>query len=293
MEGSKIKNVIIVILILLNGFLFLLVGGRRFQDSHSHETAVNSAIQIIRDGGVELDESTVPREMSLKRMQAVRDLDREKELAAGLLGGEVSVQARGGEVYRYQNGNGWIQFHSTGEFLAEFAPGAFPSDAETAQHGIGLLAALGFEGQVLENGVADGEGELLVRQSLGGVPLLGCQATLNYRDGSLVSISDGRRLLGTPYESGGESSLPVATALMRLYNGMKELGDIYNRLESITPAYTLTVSLSGPAQLTPVWYIKTDTGAYQMDTRTGQVSRVAEAGETAVLTDGQMVLTEE
>jgi len=28
-----------------------------------------------------------------------------------------------------------------------------------------------------------------------------------------------------------------------------------------------------PAQLTPVWYVKTDTGAYQMDPRTGQVSR--------------------
>lgn len=293
MEGTKIKNVVIVILLLLNGFLLLLVGGRRLQDSHSHETAVNSAIQIIRDGGVELDESAVPREMSLKRMQAVRDLGREKELAAGLLGGEVAVQARGGEVYRYQNGNGWIQFHSTGEFLAEFAPGAFALTGEAAQHGIGLLAALGFEGQVLDDSVADGEGNLLVRQSLSGVPLLGCQATLNYRDGSLVSISDGRRLLGTPYESGGENSLSAATALMRLYNGMKELGDIYNRMESITPAYTLTVGLSGPAQLTPVWYVKTDTGAYQMDTQTGQVSRVAEFGELAMLTDGQMVVVEE
>jgi len=65
---------------------------------------------------------------------------------------------------------------------------------------------------------------------------------------------------------------------MRLYNGMKGLGDIYNRVESIAPAYTMSVSLSGPARLDPVWYVKTDTGSYQLDTRTGQVSRLGMVG---------------
>ena len=285
MEGAKIKNIIIVILLLLNGFLLFSVGGRWFEDSHSHEAARNSAIQVIRDSGVALEESAVPREMSLGAMQAQRDLARENSLASGLLGSEMMVEALGGDVYRYTSDRGWIQFHSSGEFIAEFEPGVFRATGETARHAAGVLETLDFDSQVLEDKTADGAGSISLRQRLGDVPLLDCQATVHYRDGSLVSITQGRRLLGEPRQTGGEEAMSMATALMRLYNGMKELGDIYTRIESITPAYTMSVSLSGPARLTPVWYVKTDTGAYQMDTQTGQINRAGSVGGTVVLAD--------
>lgn len=272
MEGSKIKNIVIIILLLLNGFLLVLVGGRWAQDTQSHDAARSSAIQVIREGGIQLQEADVPREMTLGAMEARRDVSTERALAAGLLGEGMTVEARGGEVYRYHSPLGWVQFHSTGEFLAEFEPGAFVPDGLTTQeHGANVLARLGFEAQLLED---DGEGAVSFRQLVDGVPLLGCQATLNYRDGSLVSITGGRRLPGQPQPAGERESLSVATALMRLYNGLKGLGDIYNRVESIHPAYTMRVGLSGPARLDPVWYVKTDTGSYQLDTRTGQVSRL-------------------
>jgi len=284
-EGAKMKNIIIVILLLLNAFLLFLVGGRWFADSHSHEAARNSAIQVIRDSGVVLEDSAVPREMLLNAMQAQRDLAQENSLASGLLGSEMTVEALGGDVYRYTSDRGWIQFHSSGEFIAEFEPGVFRATGETARHAVGVLEMLGFDSQVLEDKTADGTGSISLRQPLGDIPLLGCQATVHYRDGSLVSMTQGRRLLGEPYQTDGEDAMSVATALMRLYNGMKELGDIYTRIESITPAYTMSVSLSGPARLTPVWYVKTDTGAYQMDTRTGQISRAGGVGAAAALTD--------
>lgn len=291
MEGTKIKNIVILILLLLNGFLLFLVGDRWFEDSHSHETARNSAIQVIRAGGVELEEAAVPRAMTLEHMQASRDLALECGLAAELLGSTVSVEARGGEVYRYYNGNGWVQFHSTGEFMAGFELSVFPlAGQETIQHGADVLRRLGFDGQMLENTVTDGDGSITFRQSWKGAPVLGCQATLNYRDGSLVSITSARRLLGEPHHGTGEEALPVASALMRLYNGLKELGDIYTRIDSIAPAYTMSVSLSGPARLTPVWYIRTDTGTYQMDTQTGQLSRL---GSGAVTADAQVLVPEE
>lgn len=292
MEGTKLKNIVIIILLLLNGFLLFLVGGRRMEDSHSHDAARGSAIQIIREGGIALEEADVPREMTLGSMQARRDLAGENELAAGLLGKGMSVEARGGEVYRYTSPRGWLQFHSTGEFLAEFEPGAFPLNGEEApRHSAQLLAQLGFDAQLLEDAVTDGEGGISFRQTVDGAPVLGCQATLNYREGSLVSITGGHRLPGQPHPTGGESTLSVATALMRLYNGLKGLGDIYNRIESITPAYTLSVSLSGPARLEPVWYVKTDTGAYQLDTRTGQLSRSSAFGAAAVTADAEVEAT--
>ncbi len=279
MEGTKIKNIIIIVLLLLNGFLLVLVGGRWAQDTQSHDMARESAIQIIRDSGITLEDQTVPREISLPGLQAQRDLDREHAVAAKLLGAAITVEARGGDIYRYQSERGWLQFHSTGEFLAEFEPGAVAAGEEDeVRHGTRLLAELGFEAQVLERG----DKSITFCQMVNGAPVLGCQATLNYQEGSLVSIAAGRRIPGRPDFGEKGSAVSVATALMRLYNGLNELGDIYNRIDSIEPAYTLSVNLSGPAQLTPVWYVRTDTGAYQMDPRTGQVSRV---GSAAMLAD--------
>jgi len=281
MEGGKIKNIIIVLLLLLNGFLLVLVGGRWAEDSHSHELARNSAIEIIRAGGVRLEEKTVPQDTQLPALQARRDLVRETELAAALLGGPVSVEALGGEVYRCSNENGWIQFHSTGEFMAELEEGFFPLDQEAARHGAGLLAGLGFDSRVVEDTVENGTGSVTLGQVLGGVPVLNCQAVLRYRDGELVSIAQGSRVPGETAAAAGEENMSVATALMRLYNGLKELGDIYTRMESITPAYTMSVSLSGPAQLDPVWHIQTDTGTYEMDLHTGRIGRLGSAAMAA------------
>lgn len=277
MEGGRIKNIVIVILLLLNGFLLVLVGGRWAEDSNSHEAARSSAIEIIRAGGIQLDEETVPQSKCLPTLQAQRNLSQETELAAALLGGAVSVEALGGEVYRCHNENGWIQFHSTGEFMAELERGVFLGTEDAVRHAGSLLAKLGFESRELENTVEQGTGRVTLGQVQDGAPVLNCQVSLHYRDGALVSITQGRRVPGQAVRADGEETMSLSTALMRMYNGLRELGDIYTRIESITPAYTMSVSLSGPALLEPVWYIKTDTGTYQMDLRAGQISRLGSA----------------
>lgn len=280
MEGAKIKNIVIVILLLLNVFLLFLMGGRRMEDIQSQETARLRAIQIIQDSGVTLDEAAVPREMTLASRHAVRDLEREIGLATALLGGPVTAQARGGEVYRYYNHAGFVQYHSTGEFTAEFEDGYAPAEqGMEAEHALGILALLGFDGDVVEDTVAQGTGTVTVRQKLEQTPVLSCQASVNYDDGWLVSITGGRRIFDQVEKKvTGESSITVATALMRVYNGLKDMGDVYNTIEAITPAYIMSVSLSGLAKLTPVWYVSTDIGAYQLNTQTGQFSRISGFG---------------
>ena len=281
MEGGKIKNIVIVILVILNGFLLFLVGGRRMETTHSHESARSSAIQIIRSGGVQLEEEIVPEHAELPALQAVRDPEWEKNLAAAVLGADVSVEALGGEVYRCRNQNGWIQFHSTGEFMAELADSAFVLTGEAAQHAVTMLTGLGIESRVLADTVVNGTGRVTLGQMVNGVPVLDCQAVVHYRDGALVSITQGRRLPGVAQSARYRETMSVSTALMRLYNGLKELGDVYTRMEEITPAYTMNMEISGTARLDPVWYVKTDTGAYQMDLCTGQVGRLGAAAVTA------------
>lgn len=276
MEVSKLKNIVIVILVLLNLFLLVLSGGRRMQDARSREQARAAAVAVVQNGGVSLDEQIVPTAMNLLPMTAQRDLKTERQQAEALLGGEVSVEARGGEVYRYSNAAGWLQIHSTGQYSAQLNPGAALAEQERPEnHAAALLARMDIQSRVVEDGVSDGQGEVLLNQTLDGAELLDCQVTVRYEDGCAVQISGSRRLLGQAQRAEG-TPVTVATALMRLYNGLKDMGDIYSAIRRITPAYILSAEGAGSVRLTPVWQVETDTGVYRLDTLTGALTRTGD-----------------
>lgn len=278
MEGSKIKNIVIVILLLLNAFLLALSGGRRLVDARSQDQARTGAMEVIRSNGVALEDSVVPKSMGLRPMRASRDVERESALAARLLGDGTTREHRGSEVYRYRNDSGSVQFHSTGEVAARLDTGLYPlGDQDPGQHAVSVAALLDCHTRVVESTVSGGTGTVTLVQTLQDVAVLDCQLVAQYRHGQLESLQ-GMRLIGKAESLEGDIPITVATALMRLYNGLKELGDIYSGIESISPAYSLSVERSGAVRLTPVWSVRTDTGDYVLNTMTGQLERAAGIG---------------
>ena len=281
MEGSRIKTIVIIILALLNGFLLVLSGGRRLEDARSQERARTDAIEVIHSNGISLEEEIVPKQMELRPMQAARDPIRESAFASELLGTEVTGEHRGGEVYRYANASGSVQFHSTGEVLVQFEPGLYPLEGEdAAEHAAAVAALLDCRTQALESSVENGTGTVVLVQTLEDVSVLDCRLTAHYVDGDLLRLQ-GVRLPGRSVTLEAGSPISVATALIRLYNGLKEMGDIYSEIESIQWAYSMELERSGTVHLIPVWKVRTDTGDYLLDTMTGRLSRAAGFGGLA------------
>lgn len=265
------KNIILAILAVTNLALLVLVGGQAIQGSRLLSRAREDSIQFLRNRGVEVDESAIPQSMELRPQVAERDLEGEEKTAAALLGSPVTAESRGGEVYRYYNRNGSVQFHSDGTFSAQLEPGAVPLEGKRAEGCAGLMERIGFQGEILS-----GEEEGLVfRQTWKGVPLFTQQVTLECRNGELSAITAGRLIVGKPQADPARETLTVATALIHFYNGVGALGDVCNRIDVIEPGYVAAASLSGPIVLTPVWRVTTDTGAYQVDLVTGGVTRVS------------------
>lgn len=282
MEVSKLKNIVIVILVLLNLFLLMLSGGRRVQDVRSREEARRAAVEVIRSGGVTLDEQIVPTQMDLVPLTAERDLKTELLQARALLGGDVDMQARGGEVYRYTNDAGWLQVHSTGQYSAQLnAQPPLAENEQAQERAVAVLARLDIQSRVVECYTADGQRVVVLDQTLDGVPLLDCRVTVTDTAGGELVISGGRRLLGQAERAGGDP-ITVATALMRLYNGLNDMGDVYNTIKSITPAYAISSEGTGSMRLTPVWQVETDTGTYRLDTLTGALTRTGDLSRQTV-----------
>lgn len=278
MEGSKIKSIVIVILLLLNGFLLVLSGGRRLEDAKSQDQARTDAMEAIRGNGITLEDDVVPKSVELFPMQASRDTQRESTLAARLLGEGTTREHRGSEVYRYENEAGSVQFHSTGEVAARFYADLHPlADQDPGQHAVTVAKLLDCETRVEDCSVRNGTGTVTLVQTVQDVPVLDCRLVAQYEDGRLESLQ-GTRLPGKWEELEGDTPITVATALMRLYNGLKKMGDIYSGIESITSAYILRVEYAGSVRLTPVWSVHTDTGSYVINTMTGQLERAAGIG---------------
>ena len=260
MAWPKIKNIIILMLLVTNLCLLAFVGWREIRDWQLQDKALEQAVSFLAERGIQVDERIVPRSAELPPMGMERDLEEEQTLAAALLGDGLTREERSGEVYVYAGERGLLQCHSSGEFWADFQSGAFPvpEGAEMAEHALGTMELLHFQGEVVSSAGNAQDGSVTLRQLWNGVPVLPCRATLVYEGGELKRIEGGRRLTGTPQTTAG-TPITATTALMRFYAGLSERMDICSEVREIEIAYTLSNALGGPISLIPVWHITTDT----------------------------------
>lgn len=280
MAWPKIKNIIILMLLVTNLCLLAFVGWREIRDWQLQDKALEQAVSFLAERGIQVDERIVPRSAELPPMGMERDLEEEQTLAAALLGDGLTREERSGEVYVYEGERGLLQCHSSAEFWADFQSGAFPvpEGAEMAEHALETMELLHFQGEVVSSAGNAQDGSVTLRQLWNGVPVLPCRATLVYEGGELKRIEEGRRLTGTPQTTAG-TPITATTALMRFYAGLSERMDICSEVREIEIAYTLSNALGGPISLIPVWHITTDTEIYELNTLDGSLA-AAGAEET-------------
>lgn len=274
MEWRKLKNIILLILLALNLALAGLIGGPALSDDYRESQAGREAVAFLEQKGISLGGIVLPNPADLEPLSVTRAREEEARLARQLLGEDAVQEARGGEVYRYTSALGVVQFHSNGSFWAQLARDTFPVGDDPAQAARELLEKLEFSGQTVPLEGA-GENTLTVRQLWNGAHLFNQQATVLWDETYLMEITGGRRLYGTPAADESRQTITLATALVDFYNGLNQLGDVCSRIDEILPGYLSATSLTRQMELTPVWRITTDTGAYQLDLVSGGVQRVS------------------
>ena len=244
MEWPKLKNIIILILLLLNGFLLVLVGMRYTESVQYERAALEQTLKVLEGQGIQADGAA---------------LAPAGELAPRSYCEGMTISGRAG-----------------GELSAALADGPEQRTSDPGRHAAALLRDMGIRAEQTGVTQEDGWTRVRFRQSWDGVPLFSCEAQFAYRDGRLQTVQ-GTLLAaqGGEKEDGGVMALP--TALMRFSEEIAATGDVCSAIQSMEPGWRGTVQpLSGGVRLSPAWLVTTDTAQYYLDCATGALTRITD-----------------
>jgi len=276
MEWRKLKNLIILILLTVNGFLLVLVGARWEESARYERSALEQTVQVLERGGVQVDIEAVAPADGLTPMAVERDVEREARLVRALLDEEVRGDNQRGGLYLYRGALGEVSLRAGGELSARFLQDDHWRTDHPEDHAASLLEKLGVEGVQTGRTEQGGDVVLRFRQSWNGAPVFSCEVEFVYRDGYLTTLR-GALLMAAGGTAEAGQALELPTALMRFSEGMGAAGDVCSAIRSMEAGYRGTVqSLSGGVRLAPVWLVATDTANYYLDCVTGALTRLAE-----------------
>lgn len=277
MEWRKLKNLIILILLLVNGFLLVLVGSRSREAAQYERSALEQTVQVLENSGIAVDRSAIVPADGLSPLSVERNLEQEVGLARALLGEDAQGDNQSAGVYLYRSALGEMSMRAGGELSADLSGGPDqPAGGSLERHAAGLLKKAGIDGE--QTGVTEEDGwtRIRFRQLWNGVPVFSCQVEFAYR-GEVLSSVQGTLLTAQSGTAEAGQAMTLSTALMRFSEEIASTGDVCTRLRSMQAGYRGTVqSLSGGARLSPVWLVTTDTASYYLDCVTGSLTRASD-----------------
>ena len=259
MEWSKLKNIILLLLVSVNAFLLILVGVQESRAARYEEDTRQAAVRVLEQSGITFGPERVPQEAGLSPLTVTRDRESEAIVAQTLLG-DVSREGENDVRHRYSSVQGTAEFSMNGTFSVRFQPGAWAKEHERSYEDASQSCQerIDFQGTLIssESGERPGQTVLTYYQNWEGTPLFSCQVTLLWQDDTLLRME----------------TLSAATVLVRFLAGVTEGGFVCSRIDEMNAGYLIVSGTTRPVELTPVWRITTDSGAYYVDAITGELS---------------------
>lgn len=265
MERYRLKNIIILILALLNvcllGILSMRVSAELSSRRQAREQLVSlfAAAEMTLDAGLISDE-TPPASLTLTRDEAV-----EQAIAAYLLGGTPARTDQGGGLFSYTGEYGGAQFRSNGGFDAVCDRSLEDPEAFCRE----FCKTYGYE--ELTVSLENGTGTVSAVQYYQDYPVVNCTVTFTLENGAL------KRTIGTHLPDSAamaashEVPLSALSALTAFYNTIRE-GAVGTAVTDVYLCYELQSTTTALMTLAPAWCVVTDTASYYVNCISGTVT---------------------
>lgn len=268
MDRYLLKNIIILILVLVNGFLLGALILRHSASSQAQHQVEDQLVALFAADGMELSPDVISKETPPATLSLARDVERERAAAAFFLGSPVPAGDQSGDTCTYSTPAGVARFRSNGGFDIV---GSLASGEEAKDLCRRFCKAFSWaEPQFSLD--KNGTGTAVAACFHGKLPVFNCTVTFTFDRGTLLTVSG--TLLPESGTTASESRKPLsaAAALTAFQQARRESYMVVSAVTGMEPGYALQGSTASALSLTPMWRIATDTADYYVNCITGTVS---------------------
>lgn len=268
MDTRKIKNFIVLVLLIVNAILLAVVLTDAVRERGLSSGAVEGVADILAANGIDVSPEADLSERSLAVVEMRRDTGLERQLAENLIG-ECSVSDLGGNILHYVGQNGQANFRGTGSFEMQVYDGPNEGDPLDTARRCARELGLDTAREPLDYDIDERlSGTVELACSYGGSRILNCRVSFTFGSGELMMII-GTRSPDTAVSESDVKLLDVPTVLLRFLAIVTESGRVCSSLDTLELCYSMTATAAGEAQLVPVWRIGTDAGDFFINAVTG------------------------
>lgn len=262
MNTSKLKNIILIVLVLLNAFLLSMLLSDRAETRRGRESAAQTLRDIMAERGVTLSGDVELELRAPAGCTVVRDMDDEKKLMRSLLG-DCSQEDQGGHIYFYPGKRGQASLRGTGEMDLLFEG----LGADTMGNAEKTLKKL-FKKAGWEINTDGFESSAEFYCTWDGFTVYNAKLSVDL-SGQSIQLISGTRVFDRAAEVSDAQRMDCTSALMRFLGVMEEEGYVCSRIESVQAGYIMSVTMPGECSLRPVWRVDTDTGSVYINAVSG------------------------
>lgn len=277
MDSVKVKNFIILVLVIVNLALLVVVVRDNMRGSEQRRDAIEGAAGILSGYGIGVSEDADLSEREASVYSLSRSEGMEQQAAESILG-SVEKTDRGGGIMYYTGALGEATFRSTGGVELQFYGISAPQTDDPEAMALEYTHILGAT-EAKDDGavsVTAGESSTTVEVCCAWLDarIINCRLTFTFKEGKLLYIS-GSRPLGETVSEQEAQIIDVPTVLMRFIELTQEKGMVCSMLEELELCYVYTASASGGGSLSPVWRLVTDTGELYVNALSGKEEAVS------------------
>jgi len=266
LDRYLLKNIIIIILLLVNGFLLGSLGMRLTSERSAQRQTEQHLSALFAADGITLEEDVISREEPPAPRSLSTDSAQQRKAAVFFLGENLLQDDQSG-ISTYTGSSGVARFRSGGSFEIEGKLAV--SDVE--QLCGDFCEAFSFAAPVFvldENG--SGTGTAVCRYE--DLPVFNCVLTFTLNRGTLSRVSG--TLLPTESTVLPEEREPLSgiAALTAFQKARRESGAVVSAVSDLYPCYELGTASTAGLTLTPSWCVVTDTSRYYVNASSGEVA---------------------
>lgn len=270
MPVSKLKNLVILILLLANAALLCLLVPRQLAQHRQQQDLNTSLTTLCAAQNVVLNADTIPDTIALYALELTDRGAAEMQALTALLGEAPVIADTQIEAAAVSRTGKWDNGVITLELQGGKEVGDFRANAKK------VLKKMNFELHTMDETVRLSPGiyTITAYQSVLGVPVFSDGLTLTYANSALTKL-EGDFYLGTLMRTDDKACCTAAEAVVAFLGARVDLGWVGSAITGLEQGYLHIDTAGASMRLIPVWSLTTDTGSFQINGLTGAVTEVS------------------